>query len=349
MPTSGTPRSLAALRWSPASTPSPPEYCGQRLGDAELGREVRHRPQRRALAGLEPAVAVEVALVLVAHLAEEAHEPRVVDEGVEPLAGDDAEQPHRVVHGRVPRVGVDPLEDVARLGVPRPPEVHGQLLQRRQLGGRDGRTVKLRRAFIPADPTQPAGWPSPASAPAQRAVHVRYRRRLSDEGGLAVAQQVRAVVAKAVQAAGVASRRSRCPTRGPARRSCRCRPAASATPTCTTAEGGINDEFPFLLGHEAAGVVEAVGPDVTDVAARRLRDPQLAGRVRRVPVVPPRAPAVLLQHPQRHAEDDPRRRAAVARRSASAPSPRRRSWPRASAPRCRPRRSRRWPACSAAA
>ena len=31
-------------------------------------------------------------------------------------------------------------------------------------------------------------------------------------------------------------------------------------------EGGINNEFPFLLGHEAAGVVEAVGPDVTSVA-----------------------------------------------------------------------------------
>jgi len=30
-------------------------------------------------------------------------------------------------------------------------------------------------------------------------------------------------------------------------------------------EGGINDEFPFLLGHEAAGVVESVGPDVTTV------------------------------------------------------------------------------------
>jgi S-(hydroxymethyl)mycothiol dehydrogenase len=28
-------------------------------------------------------------------------------------------------------------------------------------------------------------------------------------------------------------------------------------------EGGINDDFPFLLGHEAAGVVEAVGPGVT--------------------------------------------------------------------------------------
>ena len=31
-------------------------------------------------------------------------------------------------------------------------------------------------------------------------------------------------------------------------------------------EGGINDDFPFLLGHEAAGIVEAVGPDVTEVA-----------------------------------------------------------------------------------
>ena len=31
-------------------------------------------------------------------------------------------------------------------------------------------------------------------------------------------------------------------------------------------EGAINDDFPFLLGHEAAGIVESVGPDVTDVA-----------------------------------------------------------------------------------
>ncbi|MEV0599731.1 S-(hydroxymethyl)mycothiol dehydrogenase [Streptomyces sp. NPDC050315] len=30
-------------------------------------------------------------------------------------------------------------------------------------------------------------------------------------------------------------------------------------------QGGINDEFPFLLGHEAAGVVESVGEGVTDV------------------------------------------------------------------------------------
>ncbi len=31
-------------------------------------------------------------------------------------------------------------------------------------------------------------------------------------------------------------------------------------------EGGINDDFPFLLGHEAAGIVEQVGDGVTDVA-----------------------------------------------------------------------------------
>ncbi|WP_328376118.1 S-(hydroxymethyl)mycothiol dehydrogenase [Streptomyces sp. NBC_00440] len=31
-------------------------------------------------------------------------------------------------------------------------------------------------------------------------------------------------------------------------------------------QGGINDDFPFLLGHEAAGIVESVGDGVTDVA-----------------------------------------------------------------------------------
>ncbi|MGQ0824285.1 MAG: S-(hydroxymethyl)mycothiol dehydrogenase [Actinomycetota bacterium] len=32
-------------------------------------------------------------------------------------------------------------------------------------------------------------------------------------------------------------------------------------------EGGISDDFPFLLGHEAAGIVEAVGDDVSSVAS----------------------------------------------------------------------------------
>src|SRR6201986_1211343 len=30
--------------------------------------------------------------------------------------------------------------------------------------------------------------------------------------------------------------------------------------------GGIGDDFPYLLGHEASGIVEAVGDDVTEVA-----------------------------------------------------------------------------------
>src|SRR3712207_9332164 len=33
----------------------------------------------------------------------------------------------------------------------------------------------------------------------------------------------------------------------------------------TYRDGGINDEFPFLLGHEAAGTVESVGTGVTNV------------------------------------------------------------------------------------
>jgi S-(hydroxymethyl)mycothiol dehydrogenase len=31
-------------------------------------------------------------------------------------------------------------------------------------------------------------------------------------------------------------------------------------------QGGIGNDYPYLLGHEAAGVVEAVGPDVSEVA-----------------------------------------------------------------------------------
>ena len=104
------------------------------------------------------------------------------------------------------------------------------------------------------------------------------------------------------------SRRSSCPTPVRARRWCGCRRAACATPTCTTARARINDDFPFLLGHEAAGIVEAVGDDVTERRARRLRGPQLAGGVRRVPGVPARPALVLLRHAQRDAEDDARRR-----------------------------------------
>ena len=73
-------------------------------------------------------------------------------------------------------------------------------------------------------------------------------------------------------------------------------------------EGAINDDFPFLLGHEAAGMVDAVGPDVANVAVGRLRGAGLAGAVRAVPVVPAGPALVLLRQRQRHAEDDPGRR-----------------------------------------
>ena len=51
-------------------------------------------------------------------------------------------------------------------------------------------------------------------------------------------------------------------------------------------EGAINDDFPFLLGHEAAGTVEAVGRGGDQRGARRLRGAGLAGPVRPVPLLP---------------------------------------------------------------
>jgi S-(hydroxymethyl)mycothiol dehydrogenase len=77
-------------------------------------------------------------------------------------------------------------------------------------------------------------------------------------------QQVKAVVAKA-KGAPVEVVTINVPDPGPGEAVV----AVQACGVCHTdlhyREGGINDEFPFLLGHEAAGVVEAVGPDVTSV------------------------------------------------------------------------------------
>ncbi|MFE3999338.1 alcohol dehydrogenase catalytic domain-containing protein [Nocardioides sp. YIM B13467] len=69
-------------------------------------------------------------------------------------------------------------------------------------------------------------------------------------------------------------------------------------------EGGINDEFPFLLGHEAAGVVESVGPDVSRVAPGDfvvLNWRAICGECR---ACQPGRCALLLRHAQRRAEDD---------------------------------------------
>jgi S-(hydroxymethyl)mycothiol dehydrogenase len=79
-----------------------------------------------------------------------------------------------------------------------------------------------------------------------------------------VAQQVRAVVAKA-KGEPVEVVTIEVPDPGPGE----VLVDIEACGVCHTdlhyREGGINDEFPFLLGHEAAGRIEAVGPDVTDL------------------------------------------------------------------------------------
>ena len=76
---------------------------------------------------------------------------------------------------------------------------------------------------------------------------------------------VRGVVARA-KGAPVTLETIVVPDPVPARRWC----AVQACGVCHTdlhyREGGINDDFPFLLGHEAAGVVESVGADVSSVA-----------------------------------------------------------------------------------
>ena len=80
-----------------------------------------------------------------------------------------------------------------------------------------------------------------------------------------MAQEVRGVVAKS-KGAPVTIETIVVPDPGPGEAVV----AVHACGVCHTdlhyREGGINDDFPFLLGHEAAGVVESVGPDVHDLA-----------------------------------------------------------------------------------
>ena len=115
-------------------------------------------------------------------------------------------------------------------------------------------------------------------------------------------------------------------------------------------QGGIGDDYPYLLGHEAAGIVESVGDGVRDLEPGRLRHPELAGRLRHLPGLQAGPAVVLLRHLQRHPEDDPGgRHRAVTRRWGSARSSRRPWSPPVSAPRSTRPPPPRSPACSAAA
>ncbi|WEO99580.1 S-(hydroxymethyl)mycothiol dehydrogenase [Streptomyces sp. FXJ1.172] len=78
-------------------------------------------------------------------------------------------------------------------------------------------------------------------------------------------QQVRAVVARS-KGAPVSLETIVVPDPGPGEALVRIEACGVCHTDLHYREGGISDDFPFLLGHEAAGVVEAVGEGVTDVA-----------------------------------------------------------------------------------
>jgi S-(hydroxymethyl)mycothiol dehydrogenase len=78
-------------------------------------------------------------------------------------------------------------------------------------------------------------------------------------------QEVRGVVARS-KGAPVSVETVRVPDPGPGEAVVAVRACGVCHTDLHYREGGINDDFPFLLGHEAAGVVEAVGGGVTEVA-----------------------------------------------------------------------------------
>ncbi|WP_030393953.1 S-(hydroxymethyl)mycothiol dehydrogenase [Kitasatospora purpeofusca] len=80
-----------------------------------------------------------------------------------------------------------------------------------------------------------------------------------------MAQQVKAVVARA-KGAPVEVTTIVVPDPGPGEAVVRIQACGVCHTDLHYREGGINDEFPFLLGHEAAGIVETVGEGVTEVA-----------------------------------------------------------------------------------
>src|SRR5258705_2858202 len=79
-----------------------------------------------------------------------------------------------------------------------------------------------------------------------------------------MAQQVRGVVAHS-KGAPVTIETVTVPDPGPGEALVRVQACGVCHTDLHYREGGINDDFPFLLGHEAAGIVESVGDGVTEV------------------------------------------------------------------------------------
>jgi S-(hydroxymethyl)mycothiol dehydrogenase len=80
-----------------------------------------------------------------------------------------------------------------------------------------------------------------------------------------MAQEVRGVVARS-KGAPVTVETVVVPDPGPGETVVRVQACGVCHTDLHYREGSINDEFPFLLGHEAAGIVEAVGDGVTEIA-----------------------------------------------------------------------------------
>ena len=116
------------------------------------------------------------------------------------------------------------------------------------------------------------------------------------EQGAEMAHEVRGVVARA-KGEPVTVETIAVPDPARARPWSRCRRAGCATPTSTTARAASTTTSRSCSATRPPAIVEAVGPDVTDVAPGDFVDPQLAGRVRRRagPAAAGR-PLVLLRH-----------------------------------------------------
>ncbi|MFE7835095.1 S-(hydroxymethyl)mycothiol dehydrogenase [Streptomyces sp. NPDC057474] len=80
-----------------------------------------------------------------------------------------------------------------------------------------------------------------------------------------MSQQVKAVVARS-KGQPVSVERIVVPDPGPGEAVVRVQACGVCHTDLHYRQGGISDDYPFLLGHEAAGVVESVGPGVTQVS-----------------------------------------------------------------------------------
>jgi hypothetical protein len=118
----------------------------QHLGDPELGGEVRDARGRLGTQALVPARRREVLVQVVDGVLQAPHELPVLGQRGQALGGHLAEHLDRVAAAALPQIGVEGLEEVPRLGVPRPAEIHHQLGERSEGLGEGARTVNRRSA-----------------------------------------------------------------------------------------------------------------------------------------------------------------------------------------------------------